>query len=161
MRFALLAVAAAFLAVDPASANSVKVGTLELTDLWTRATPPNAPTAGGYLTITNTGDVPDRLVAVSSPQAGTGGVHEMRVDDGVMTMRPVDGGIEIPPNATVTLAPGGFHIMFIDLKAPLREGDDFPVTITFEKAGSIETFLHVKAIGAKDAGGDQGGGHAQ
>ena len=72
----------------------------------------------------------------------------MKVEDGIMTMRPLDGGLEIPPHATVTLAPGGFHLMFIDLKAPLVEGAEVPVTLTFEKAGSVDTFLHVKAIGA-------------
>ena len=90
MRLAFLAAfAASILLLQPASAHSVKVGQLELTYLWTRATPPNAPTAGGYLTITNTGDEADRLVVVSSPGAKIGEIHEMKVEDGVMTMRPL------------------------------------------------------------------------
>lgn len=162
MRILQLATVAAVLALSgPALAHSVKVGQLELTDLWTRATPPNAPAAGGYFTITNTGDEADRLIAVSSPAAGIGEVHEMKVEDGVMTMRPLDGGLEIPPHGTVTLAPGGFHLMFIDLKAPLRQGTEMPVSITFEKAGTVETFLHVEAIGSKGPGGDgHGAEHA-
>lgn len=142
-----------------ASAHSVKAGSLEITDLWTRATPPNAPTAGGYLTITNKGTEPDRLIAVSSPQAA-GELHEMSVKDGVMTMRPVEGGIEIPAGQSVTLAPSGFHIMFISPKEPFVEGGKVAVELTFEKAGKVETFLHVLSIGAQDPGGEKaGGGH--
>ena len=74
-----------------------------------------------------------------------------------MTMRPLDSGVEIPAHASVTLAPGGFHLMFIDLKAPLVEATDFPVTFTFEKAGSVDTFLHVKAIGARGPGDEEHG----
>lgn len=149
--FATLAVAAALAA--PAAAHEVKLGALELTDLWTRATPPRAAAGGGFLTITNTGDAPDRLIAVSSPASGIGEVHEMKVVDGVMTMRPVDGGIEIPAHGSVTLAPGGFHLMFMDLKEPFVAGEKLPVRLTFEKAGSVDTFLHIEPIGAKGPAG--------
>jgi copper(I)-binding protein len=153
MRIALLAaVAATFLSLHPASAHSEKIGNLELTDLWARATPPRAPAAGGFLTITNHGSEADRLIAVSSPVAEIGEIHEMKVEDGVMTMRPLDGGLEIPPNATVSFKPGGYHIMLIDLKAPLVEGEEVPVTLTFETAGTIETVLHIAPIGAKAPG---------
>jgi copper(I)-binding protein len=157
MRIALLAaVAATFLSLHPASAHSEKIGNLELTDLWARATPPRAPAAGGFLTITNHGGEPDRLIAVSSPVAEIGEIHEMKVEDGVMTMRPLDGGLEIPPNETVSLKPGGYHIMLIGLKAPLVEGEEVPVTLTFETAGSIETLLHIAPIGAKAPGTHSG-----
>jgi copper(I)-binding protein len=149
----LAALAATVLFLSPAAAHSVKIGQLELTDLWTRATPPRAPAAGGFLTITNRGDQADRLVGVSSPAAAIGEIHEMSVEDGVMTMRPLDDGLVIPAHGTVTLAPGGFHIMLIDLKAPLVEGEKAPVTLEFEKAGSIDTFLHVEGFGAKGPGG--------
>ncbi len=154
MRIALFAAfAATLLLLNPAAAHSVKVGQLELTDLWTRATPPRAPAGGGYLTITNLGDEADRLIAVASPEAEIGEFHEMKVEDGIMTMRPLEDGVEIPPHGTVTLAPGGLHIMLIDLKAALVEGEEMPVTLTFEKAGSIDTFLHVEGFGAKGPGG--------
>ncbi|KAB2861260.1 MAG: copper chaperone PCu(A)C [Bauldia sp.] len=159
--FAALAVTAALGA--PATAHEVKIGTLELTGLWARATPPNAPAGGGFLTITNTGDAPDRLIAVSSPDVGQAEIHEMKVADGVMTMRPLENGPEIPAHGTVTLAPGGIHLMFIGLKAPFVAGGELPVTLTFEKAGPVETFLHIEPIGAKGPGGaghadkDQGG----
>jgi copper(I)-binding protein len=137
-----------------ALAHSVEVGPLSLTDLWTRATPPKAPTAGGYLTIENSGQDADRLIGAASPIAGRTEIHEMTTKDGTMTMRPVEAGVEIPAGGTVALAPGGFHIMFIDLKETLLEGGKVPVTLTFEKAGKIDTFLHVLALGAPGPAGD-------
>lgn len=159
MSFRMLAVAfmALAFASHPANAHSVKAGALELTDLWTRATPPGAPTAAGYLTITNGGTEADKLIKVASPGAETAGLHTMETKDGVMTMHVVEGGIEIPAGGTVTLAPGGFHIMFVTLKAPLKEGEKMPVTLTFEKAGVVETFLHVMAIGADGPDGGMAG----
>jgi periplasmic copper chaperone A len=158
MRYALLAaVAASLLFVPPASAHEIKAGTLVLTDLWARATPPGAKAGGGFLTITNTGDEPDRLVSASTPEAAIGEVHEMKVEDGVMTMRPLADGLAIPAHDSVTLAPGGFHLMFINLKAPLAEGGKMPVTLTFEKAGTVETFLHIEPIGAPGPAAKGGG----
>jgi len=146
--FALALVAATIFSV-PAFAHEVTLGSLTLTDLWTRATPPGAPTAAGYLTITNKGNEADTLTAASSAEAASGELHVMETKDGVMTMRPVEGGIEIPAGGTVTLAPDGLHIMFVTLKAQLKEGEKFPVTLTFAKAGSVTTFMHIMAIGAK------------
>jgi copper(I)-binding protein len=144
----LALVAALLVSAGTASAHSVKAGALEITDLWTRATPPGAPTAGGYFTITNTGAEADRLTTVSSPQAAKGELHEMSVKDGIMTMRPVEGGIEIPAGQSVTLAPSGLHIMFVAPKEPFVKGGKVPIVLTFEKAGMVETFLHVEGIGA-------------
>jgi copper(I)-binding protein len=158
IRFLAL-VAALLLSVGAASAHSVQAGALELTDLWTRATPAGAPTAGGYLTITNTGSEPDRLTAISSPQAAKGELHEMSVKDGIMTMRPLEGGLEIPAGQSVTLAPSGFHIMFVSPKEPFVKGGKVPVVLTFEKAGEVETFLHIEAIGAPGPKGDGAGEH--
>jgi copper(I)-binding protein len=134
----------------------VTLGALSITDLWTRATPPQAPTAAGYLTIANSGSEPDRLIAASSPLAGKTELHQMELKDGVMTMRPVEGGVEIPAGGSVSLAPDGFHIMFMELKDSFKEGGKLPVTLTFEKAGSVDTFLHILAIGAKGPSADQG-----
>lgn len=132
----------------PASAHEVTIGSLTITDLWTRATPPNAPTAGGFLTITNNGGEDDTLISASSPVAETTELHTMSVKDGVMTMHPVEGGIVVPAGGKVTLGPGGFHVMFITLGEVLKEGGKLPVTLTFAKAGTIDTFLHILAIGA-------------
>ena len=151
---AILAAVTALLLASPAAAHSVTIGALSLTDLWTRATPPSAPTGGGYLTIENTGAEADRLIGITSPTAARAEIHEMTTKDGTMIMRPAPGGIEIPAGGTVALAPGGFHIMFMDLKEPFVEGGKVPVTLTFEKAGSIDTFLHVLGLGARGPEGD-------
>ncbi len=153
-RTTLAAVTALLLAASPAAAHSVEIGPLSLTDLWTRATPPKAPTAGGFLTIENSGAEADRLTGVASPIADRVEIHEMTTKDGTMIMRQAEAGVEIPAGETVALAPGGFHIMFIDLKETLVEGGEVPVTLTFEKAGSIDTFLHVLSIGARGPEGD-------
>ena len=117
------------------SLNEVTVGSLSLTNLWARATPPKAPTGAGYLTITNTGSEGDTLIAVSTPAAETSELHIMEVKNGIMTMHPVEGGIKIPAGGTVTLAPGGYHLMFIKLKHDLKQGGKLPVTLTFAKGG--------------------------
>jgi len=156
-RAAIGAIFAVVAFTAPAFAHEVTIGSLTLTDLWTRATPPKAPTAAGYLTIANKGSEADRLVAASTPLAETGELHIMQVKDGVMTMRPVEGGIEIPPGGTVTLAPGGYHLMFITLKETLKDGGKLPVTLTFEKAGAITTFLHIMPVGSQGPTGAASG----
>jgi copper(I)-binding protein len=149
MRILFAAAVAAFVAAVPASAHEAKVGTIEISDLWTRATPPKAPTGAGFMTIANEGKDADRLVAAASPVADQTQIHEMTTKDGVMTMHEVEGGLEIPAGGSVTLAPGGYHIMFMGLKEGFVDGGKVPVTLTFEKAGSVETFLHVRPIGAE------------
>lgn len=148
MRFAGALVALTLIAM-PALAAPVTVGGLTLDAMWTRATPPGAPSAGGYLTITNAGSEADTLIAVASPVAGMADVHVMETKDGVMTMHGLDGGLAIPPGQTVTLAPGGFHIMFMGLTGALKQGETLPVTLTFAKAGEVETSFPILPIGAK------------
>ena len=132
----------------PLAARDYKVGALEISQPWTRATPPTAPTGGGFLTVTNKGTTPDRLVAVRSPASDKVEVHEMKMDGNVMRMREVEKGLEIPAGATVTLKPGGFHIMFMGLKAPFAKDTKVPLTLVFEKAGSLDVELAVEALGA-------------
>ncbi len=142
---------AAFLAsliVAPVRAEEVKAGDLVITQAWSRATPNGAKIGSGYLTIENKGAAPDRLVGVSAEIAGKVEVHEMTTKDGVMTMRPVEGGLSIEPGKTVKLAPGGHHLMMFDLKSPLKQGDALPVTLEFEKAGKAKISLDVQALGA-------------
>ena len=143
-----LALVATWLLAGPALAESVTVGDLAISDAWTRATPPGAPTAGGYLTITNKGSAPDTLTGASTPIAQAGELHLMAMKDGVMTMRAVEGGIAIPAGGSVTLAPDGFHIMFVTLKIPLKVGGTIPVTLTFAKAGSVTAAFQVLPIGS-------------
>jgi periplasmic copper chaperone A len=148
IRFLLVVSALVFAWSGAALAHSYKLGSLEIGHPWARATPPTAPTGGGFLTVTNTGTTPDRLISVKSAAAETVQVHEMKMEGNVMRMREISGGLEIAPGATVTLAPGGLHIMMMGLKAPLKQGDKVPVTLIFEKAGSIDVELAVVALGA-------------
>jgi periplasmic copper chaperone A len=142
-----LTAAIAVLAV-PATAHDYKVGTLEISHPWTRATPPTAQTGGGFLTVTNKGTAPDRLVAARSGASDRVEIHEMKMDGNVMRMRELEKGLEIPAGATVMLKPGGFHIMFMGLKAPFAKDAKVPVTLVFEKAGSLDVALDVEALGA-------------
>jgi copper(I)-binding protein len=144
-----LGIMMSYLLAAPARAEDVKAGDLVISQAWSRATPGGAKTGGGFLTIENKGSAPDRLVAVSGDFAGKIEVHEMAVKNGVMTMRPVENGLTIDPGKTVTLAPGGYHLMMLDLKAPLKQGDKLPVTLQFEKAGTVAVTLDVQGVGAK------------
>lgn len=137
-----------------ASAHDYKAGTLEIGHPWSRATPPGASVAAGYLSITNNGDAADRLVGVSSAISEKGEIHKMSVESGtgVMTMRPVADGVEIPAGETVTLEPGNIHLMFVGLKQPAKQGERFKGTLTFEHAGSVEVDYAVEAIGGKPGG---------
>ncbi|MFO1079389.1 MAG: copper chaperone PCu(A)C [Reyranellaceae bacterium] len=138
----------ATLSAVPALAHDYKLGSLEIGHPWTRATPPTAQAGGGFLVITNTGTTADRLVAAKSDTSARIEVHEMKMDGTVMRMREVEGGLVIPPGGTVELKPGGYHIMFMGLKAPFAAGAKVPVTLVFEKAGSIDVELQVEAMGA-------------
>src|SRR5277367_5938562 len=133
----------------PARAEEVKAGDLVITQAWSRATPNGAKIGSGYLTIENKGAAPDRLVGVSADVAGKVEVHEMAMKDGVMTMRPLEAGLAIDPGKTVKLAPGGFHLMMMDLKSPLKPGDKLPMTLEFEKAGRVQVSFDVEGIGAQ------------
>ena len=144
--FVLLAFAA--ICTGPASAQQVKVGDLVLDHAWARATPGGAKVGGGYLTIENKGTTPDKLIGGSSPAAAKVEVHEMAMKNDVMTMRPVKGGLSILPGQSVTLAPGGYHIMMMELKGPLKKGDKVPVTLKFEKAGEVNVTFEIEGIGA-------------
>ena len=155
-RMLAYAVCLAALLVAPALAQEVKVGDLVITQAWARATPNGAKIGGGYLTIENKGAVADRLLGVSADIAGKVEVHEMAVNNGVMTMRPLDKGLAIDPGKTVKLAPGGYHLMMFDLKSPLKQGDKVPVTLEFEKAGKVTVSLDVEGIGAKGPGAASG-----
>jgi copper(I)-binding protein len=143
---ALLALAASL--APPAWAQDYKAGSLEVSGPWTRATAPTARAGGGYLTITNRGTAPDRLIAARSSVSDKVEIHEMKMEGSVMRMRALEKGLEIPPGATVTLAPGGFHIMFMELRSPLAKGAKVPATLVFEKAGAVDVEFLVQDIGA-------------
>ena len=151
---------ATLLAHFPAVAEEVKAGDLVITQAWSRATPGGAKVGGGYLTIQNKGSAADRLTGGSADVADKVQVHEMATANGVMTMRPLDKGLSIEPGKTVKLAPGGYHLMLLDLKSPLKQGDKVPVTLEFEKAGKVKLIFDVQGIGAQGPGGaGNTGGH--
>ncbi len=131
-------------AVQPAAADDIGIK-----QAWSRATPKGAQVAGGYLTIENRGAVGDRLISAASTAAAKVEIHEMTTFDGIMMMRPVDGGLAIPPGTSVTLAPGGSHLMFIGINAPFDEGARISAVLMFEKAGKIDVTFDVGGVGAK------------
>ena len=136
-------IAAAALLASPAWAADYKLGSLEIGQPWTRATPPTAKAGGGFVTHQQGHDArpPDRG---RSPASGKVEIHEMKMDGNVMRMRELDKGLEIAPGATVELTPGGLHIMFMGLKAPFAKDAKVPLTLVFEKAGSIDVELPVR-----------------
>ena len=131
------------------------VGDLEITGFYSRETLPNAPVAGGFMTITNSGKTDDRLIAASSDIAERVEIHEMAMENDVMRMRELPDGLSIPAGATVELKPGGFHIMFMDLNTGLSQGDTVTVTLEFEQAG--ETTLTMPVAPRQGAMGGMGG----
>jgi copper(I)-binding protein len=135
-----------------ASAHDYKVGSLNIVHPWTRATPKGATVGGGFLKITNNGTEPDRLVGGSSPISARFEIHEMSMDNGVMRMRQLKDGLVIKPGETVELKPGSLHLMFVDLKEPIKEGDRLKGTLEFEKAGKVEVDYVAVAVGASPSG---------
>jgi copper(I)-binding protein len=131
-----------------AVAEEYSVGTIQIGNPWTRATPKGSTVAGAYMTIINKGSVPDRLLGGASAVADRFEVHSMVMDGGVAKMRPVDGGLEIKPGETVELKPGGLHVMLTGLKQPLDKGQKVKATLEFAKAGKVEVEYTVEALGA-------------
>ena len=146
--FALAAFGLAFLSSSLASADDVKIGNLTISAPYVRAMVPGAPVGGGYMTITNTGGTDDRLVAASSPRAATVQIHEMKMDNDVMIMRELAGGLAIPAGKTIELKPGGYHLMFMKVAAPFLQGQTVRTSLKFEKAGTAEIDFPVGSIAA-------------
>jgi copper(I)-binding protein len=125
-------------------------GSLRIERPFARATPPGAKTAAVFFTIDNAGKTTDRLLRASTPIAGGVVLHQMVQTGEVMTMRAVP-SLEIIPGGRLELVPGGYHLMLIDLKQPLKTGDRFPLTLTFEHTGTVRTTVPVEDMGAKPA----------
>ena len=152
-----LAAAALLLSAGLATAHEFKAGPLKIGHPWSRATPAGAKVGGGYLSIENTGTAADRLVSVSVPFAARSEIHEMAVKDSIMTMRPMDAGVELPAGTKVEFKPGGYHIMFMELKQQLKQGEMMKGTLTFEKAGAVDVEFKVDSIAAKGSEGEHKG----
>lgn len=159
MKQVFAAVAIVLAGTSGSLANDVKAGDLVISHAWTRATPGGAKIAGGYLTIENKGAAPDRLIGGAGDVAGKVEIHEMAMDNGVMKMRPLDKGLAIEPGKTVKLAPGGYHLMLLDLRKPFKQGDKVPVTLEFEKAGKVALSLDVQGVGAQGPAAADHSGH--
>ena len=137
----------------PALAHEFKAGTMVVGHPWSRPTPPSAPVASGYVELTNTGTEADRLTAISSPLAERAEIHRSIVENNVASMRPVD-GLTIEPGATLDFETEKLHVMFITPDRQLRDGDRFPATLVFEKAGSVDVEFVVQRRGAEPASAD-------
>ena len=144
---ALAVMAAHVIDARRARYRTTQVKMLRVSNPFARATPPGAKVAGAFMSIENQGQEADRFVSASSPVAGLVEIHEMAMDGGLMKMRAVK-GIDLKPGATVELRPGGYHVMLEDLKQPLKEGDQVPLVLTFEKSGTVEVKVNVGAMGA-------------
>lgn len=127
------------------------LGDIEIANAFARATLPNAPVGGGFMTITNKGSGDDRLIGAASDVAGDVQVHEMALEGDVMKMRGLEDGVVLPAGETVTLAPGGLHVMFMGLEQPFVEGECVEVTLTFEKAGDVDLCLPIGGVAAEGA----------
>lgn len=152
---ALLAAVLTFLSaatMDGAAAHDYQLGALKIVHPWTRATPGGARVAGGFMKITNTGKVPDKLIGGTLVAAGSVEIHETRMDGDVMRMRRLEQGLVIAPGQTVELRPGSYHIMFMQLTGSFKEGERVGGTLVFEKAGTINVDFKIEAIGTKGGG---------
>ena len=133
------------LLVAAASAHEYTIGSIEIGHPWTRPTPPGAPTAAGYMTLTNNDTKDDRLVSAETDLAAVTELHRSEMVDGVMRMRAQPEGLVLPAGETVRLEPGGYHLMLIDVERPFAAGERIPVTLTFESAGTVTVELSVDA----------------
>ena len=127
-------------------------GPIRVETAWARASAGEARNGAAYMTLHNVGTGPDRLLSVTSSVAGKIELHNHIMVGNVAQMRPVD-AIEVSPGSPTVLQPGGLHVMLLDLKAPLKAGQSFPVTLTFERAGKVEATVAVQALRAPAPGG--------
>ena len=134
------------LATLAASAHEFKLGSITIGHPYARATAAGQPTGGGFMKLVN-GGAADRLLSASAEVSKSVEIHEMKMEGDVMKMRQVD-GLALQAGQTVELKPGGYHVMFIGLKAPLKAGESFPVRLKFEKAGEVTVDVKVEAPGA-------------
>jgi hypothetical protein len=135
------------LAASGAPAHDYKAGAITIDHPWARATPHGASVGAGYFTLTNTGTTPDRLIGATAAAADHVELHEMKMVDGVMRMRPVKDGIALAPGQTVEFKSNAFHLMMVDLKQPMQQGQRVKGTLTFEKAGTVDIEFAVEGIG--------------
>lgn len=147
---ALIGFSGLSLAHSDAKGSDYRIGQLKIENPYARATAPGQKVAGGFMKIESKGAA-DQLIAASSPVAGVMQLHTMAMDGNVMIMREVK-GIDVPANGSVELKPGGLHLMFMDIKTPLKAGETVPVKLKFQKSGEVEVKLQVRDISGGHGG---------
>jgi len=145
-------------APESPAATETAASIIAVTEPWSRETAEGQNAGGAFMTIANTGTAADRLTGGSTPVAGRVEIHTMSMEGGVMRMRQLEDGLEVPAGGSVTLKPGSFHVMLMDLKQPLKAGEKVPLTLTFAGAGNIETQLDVRPAGEMAPGMSHGEG---
>lgn len=127
-----------------AQAHEYRQGNLEIDHPWARPTAEGAKNGAAYLTLKNSGKEEDKLVSVQTPAAEKAEVHEHVHEGDIMKMRPLTGGVPVPPGETVAFKPGGYHIMLMGLKQKLEDGKNIPLKLTFAKAGDVDVEVKVE-----------------
>jgi copper(I)-binding protein len=153
----VLPLVAGLLAASAAAAEDYRAGDVRIERPWARATAGNARVGAVYFTLEAVGAAPDRLLWVASPVAAVSELHAHMMHDNVMQMRPV-GAIEVNPGTPTVLQPGGLHVMLMELKGPLKEGERIALTLQFERAGRVDIMVPVERAGARGPAGGEGGG---
>lgn len=155
----LASLALALLIAAPLAAHEYQAGPLAIAHPWARETAVGQTVGGGFTTIANSGAQDDRLLSAASPVAARVELHTMTMDGGIMRMRQETGGIAIPAHGRLELKPGGFHIMFLGLKHPLRLGERVPAALRFQRAGTVRVEFLVQPVGSSEATEAGHGGH--
>lgn len=150
MKSALLAFALILDLAGCATADDVRRGDVVIEKAWARASAGRTATGVVYLRLSNLGATPEQLIAVATPVAVEAAVHETTREHGMMSMRPVK-SVELPAKQVVLLEPGGLHIMLMHLSSPLVEGEMFPMTLTFRRAGTMAIQVEVRSVAAMGA----------
>lgn len=143
MRNTLLAFAALLSFSAPLLAHEYKAGDLEIEHPWSLQVPAVSPNGAAYFVVRNHGHAADRLLGADTERAASAEVHEHLMKDGMMTMQKVD-GVDVPAGGSLTFAPGRYHLMLFGLKKPLADGERFPLTLHFQKAGDVKVEVEVQ-----------------
>ena len=125
---------------------SFNTGLVTVSGAFVRATPPGARAAGAYLTLTNTGNEADTLTSVHSEAASEVSIHSMSIEDGVMKMAPVEGGLSVIPGEVLKLEPMGYHLMLTGMEQPFVEGQCVEMILEFDKAGPVKVQFNIGSL---------------
>lgn len=155
-----LLLACSALLTTPVLAHDYSQGDLRIDHPWSRPTPPGTPMGVGYMSISNTGGKDILLVSARTPRAERVSIHQSGMNDGVMRMAPVKGGLVIPAGETVELKPHSYHLMLENLESPLRENEAIPLTLSFEGAEDMTVELNVAPLDGQPMMNDQKMNHS-